>query len=51
VAGSRATKNLAGFNARFRFIKQKHICAALKKEAPRRCNNIKIKKYKRKKYL
>jgi len=32
-------KNLAGFNGRFRFIKQKHICAAAKKESRADVNN------------
>jgi hypothetical protein len=31
VAASRVTKNLAGFNRRFRFSQQKDICAAAKK--------------------
>ena len=31
--GARAIKNLAGFDHGFRFIGQKHICAALKQTA------------------
>jgi hypothetical protein len=34
---------LAGFNRGFRFIGQKHICAAAKKETPHRSRNQKPK--------
>src|SRR5262249_1802709 len=39
-------KNMAGFNGDFRFTREKHICAAPKKEARLGCNNIKIKNIK-----